>query len=69
MSRQSEAKAKQGYVPKPQTCSNCLHFHSEIVDRKYLGEEKNLRCGIGGFAVKKMATCNEWAAKDGGGNV
>ena len=24
-------------------------------------EDKNLRCGLGGFAVKKMATCNLWS--------
>lgn len=25
--------------------------------------QKNLRCGIGGFAVKKMGTCDEWGGK------
>lgn len=27
------------------------------------GVEKNMRCGIGGFAVKKTATCNHFTAK------
>lgn len=27
------------------------------------GVEKNLRCGIGGFAVKKLATCDLFARK------
>lgn len=27
------------------------------------GIERNVRCGIGGFAVKKTATCNSWTAK------
>ena len=26
-------------------------------------EDKNQRCGIGGFAVKKMGTCNEFTGK------
>ena len=71
MSRQSEAKEAQGYVAKaiPQTCVNCCHFESEMVKRESRwmdtkwNEEKNLRCGIGRFAVKKMGTCNEWAGK------
>ena len=29
------------------------------------GVEKNMRCGVGGFAVKKTATCNEFKRKDG----
>jgi hypothetical protein len=27
------------------------------------GVEKNLRCTLGSFAVKKMATCNQFAPK------
>lgn len=27
-------------------------------------KETNMRCAIGGFAVKKMAHCNRWEAKD-----
>lgn len=28
------------------------------------GVEKDLRCGIGGFAVKKMATCSKFEHKE-----
>lgn len=68
MSKQSEAKEAQGYVakPAPKTCMNCQHFRSEILqgygfNRNYT-KETNLRCGLGGFAVKKMAKCNEFIA-------
>lgn len=65
MSKQSDAKKAQGYVDKatPMTCSNCAHFKSEKVDigiySPYI-TDKNIRCGIGGFAVKKNATCNKF---------
>ena len=65
MSKQSEAKIQQGYVDKavPKTCGQCLHFTSDTVTRTTIWLEaytieSNLRCSIGGFAVKKMATCN-----------
>lgn len=72
MGKQSEAKRNQEYVDKfdPPACGNCLHF---LCDRDcpdwmkdsgheyYLTEsnkiEKNLRCGIGGFAAKKQGHC------------
>lgn len=66
MSRQSEAKEKQGYMPKaiPQICSNCKHYKSETAEKSgFYGpwiKETNIRCGIGGFAVKKQGTCKEW---------
>ena len=34
------------------------HYPVEI-----FGEEKNIRCGIGGFAVKKTATCAKHTPK------
>jgi hypothetical protein len=62
MSIQSENKEKQGYVPKPEfpMCSNCAHFKSDMVATGYGGymAEKNIRCGVGEFAVKKNGTCN-----------
>jgi len=70
MSKQSEAKAKQGYVAKaiPQTCCNCAHFASDIETKESYGgkweHETNLRCKIGGFAVKKMGTCDEFEPKE-----
>jgi hypothetical protein len=73
VSKQSEAKQQQGYVPKavPQTCGNCAHFLSDFIRQPPAfgspngwEEEKNLRCGIGGFAVKKMGACMVWQAKE-----
>lgn len=65
MSKQSDAKASQGYVAKPipKTCANCKHLKMEVEEYKdwmlrIYTKEKNIRCGIGGFAVKKTATCN-----------
>lgn len=79
MSKQSEAKEKQGYTPKaiPQVCGNCAHFQSEMkhptwmkpgIHDHYLQDpscavESDLRCGIGSFAIKKMGTYNEWVGK------
>lgn len=77
MSKQSDAKSTQWYDPRPtpSTCANCAHFASERVQSEYdkrmnvrfpslyLGLEKNLRCTIGGFAVKKMVTCAKFSAK------
>ena len=28
------------------------------------GRESEQRCGIGGFAIKKTATCDKWAARE-----
>lgn len=70
MSKQSEAKLIQAYEPKPipHTCVNCVHFYlDKIESHEYMGiiyfKDKNLRCNIGGFAVKKTATCNHWSQK------
>lgn len=71
MSKQSEAKEKQGYVPKmePQACMNCANFkfdngfHNQDLYGERYPKVFNFRCGIGGFAVKKMGTCNEWSGK------
>lgn len=74
MSAQSKAKADQDYDPKPDParCANCGHFQSDMLPPNWMREndmrrddpsyhrEKNLRCGIGGFAVKKTATCIKW---------
>ena len=58
-------KEKMGYDPKPirKMCSNCVHFKSDItIETAYAREyviEKNLRCLIGEFAVKKTAVCEQ----------
>lgn len=77
MSKQSEAKKKQGYEtsPKRRMCSNCVFYRStfdypkwakdkgitdvEMEDAGYSKREHNLRCGIGKFAIKKIAVCRE----------
>ncbi len=62
MSKQSENKKRQNYNAKPDRdkCSNCKYFKSDMItnERNYT-QEKNLRCGIGEFAVKKTATCSD----------
>jgi len=69
VSKQFEAKARQGYVDKviPCVCSNCEYFASDLVEMNSYGttwtDEKNKRCLLGGFAVKKMSTCHEWSGK------
>jgi hypothetical protein len=68
MSKQSEAKLAQGYEPKPvpKTCVNCAHYRSDIsffksaYSSKDIRQEKDIRCGIGGFSVNKMATCSQF---------
>ena len=68
MSKQSDAKERQQYVDKvdPRVCGNCIHFTSEQVctNAEFVSEwnkpyfqEKNMRCLIGGFKVKKLGTC------------
>ena len=68
MSKQSKAKEFQMYIDKciPMVCGNCTSFTSDKVQTcepttwKPEGwwSEKNMRCSIGGFAVKKTGTCN-----------
>jgi len=68
------AKEQQGYIPKVgerPMCKNCKHkipimeefkdWHGEIATY-----ERGLKCGLGGFVVKKQAVCNkhEMEAKD-----
>jgi len=68
MSKQSDAKKTQEYDPKPrpQICRECKNFQfekvltSELYGQKYY-RDKNLKCSIGGFAVKKISTCNQFA--------
>ena len=67
MSKQSESKQAQGYDPKPvnPVCMNCRHYTSKLTNfASGWPEEKELRCGIGGFAVKKMGTCKLYERKD-----
>lgn len=70
MSKQSEAKAAQAaqvYRITPDTCSNCVHYRSTFVSSSYGAstwvEEKDKRCGLGEFAVRKTAVCARHEAK------
>ncbi len=65
MSKQSDAKEAQQYneKPIPHVCSNCLNYRSVVTTNKGIfggsyQTEKNRRCAIGGFAVKKTASCD-----------
>ena len=63
MSKQSVAKIAQNYTSKaePAYCSNCQHYDSdkEMFETGWglYEKEKNIRCGIGGFAIKKQGVC------------
>lgn len=68
MSKQSEAKERQGYTTDPKNCGSCKHFQCDLEEQKgyyykpfYI--ERNKRCGLGGFAVKKTASCRLWEKK------
>ena len=69
MSKQSEAKANQRYKPYPllTVCATCKHLTVVIVEgagpfSTRTGKRNHL-CGIGGFTVKKMGTCDLWDVK------
>lgn len=63
MSKVSEAKKAQNYYATPDRaiCSTCKHYTSDQVVSSWNNKvllEKNIRCGVGGFAIKKKATCS-----------
>ena len=67
MSKQKDAKAKQNYRTEPNACGNCQYYQSQYVEKRYdafdglhvWDEEKNKKCTLGGFVVKKMAICDQ----------
>lgn len=71
MSRQSEAKERQGYNPQAsqRVCATCIDFKCDTEDRldwrgnKSGENQTNLRCDVGRFAVKKLAVCDMWTSK------
>ena len=66
VSKQLDAKRFQGYRERPlqPECRNCRHFVSDkIDDGTGWIEEKNFRCTLGKFAVKKLATCDKHETK------
>lgn len=65
MSRQSEARLSQGFVltPTHPTCGNCRHLESvqsrnfnDVRAQKF--REKEYRCNIGKFSIRKKSTCD-----------
>ena len=82
MSKQSDAKEKQGYTSDVKKCATCKNFKFDLrvslwmEDQnqqspgkwpvKEYGIQKNKRCQIGGFAVKSTAVCNSWEPVDEG---
>jgi hypothetical protein len=75
-SKKEAAKVAQGYTTDKHNCGNCAHrrFDVELAvwmrdepERYTLernGIEVRQRCVLGGFAIKKAATCGKWAAQD-----
>ena len=72
MSKQADAKTAQNYQAKPvwPECRICAHFQSDKTHtRAAFGgaiytEEKNLRCGRGGFKVAKLGTCDDFLSRN-----
>ena len=63
LSPQAQAKFDQGYSTTPSNCGNCTHRTSTLAQPSWTAnpayvQEKNLRCGIGKFAIRQTATCN-----------
>lgn len=77
MSKQSQAKEAQGYTTEPKNCGNCVWRKFDLELPAWMQAPENIghygerhkvevrqRCGLGGFAIKKTATCQQWRAKD-----
>ena len=69
MSKQTEAKAAQGYTNRGPTYANCVHFSCSKEEVRYnhystrtWTRESNLRCGIGGFKCGKVSWCARYEA-------
>ena len=64
MSKQSEAKAAQGYTKNPACCKTCQNFSSRLEEELNISggiwwiKESHKRCDIGGFAVQSSAYCS-----------
>ena len=73
MSKLDDIKINQGYTTTPKNCGNCKSYTSKFEypgwvktseDKKqfdengYFKNEKEIRCGQGGFKVKKTAVCD-----------
>lgn len=65
MSKQSEAKERQGYIEHPlfRRCRECGHLIVKNPHPYYPAADKGLTCGLGDFAVTANAVCNEFKVK------
>lgn len=70
MSKQSEAKATQGYRTCAACCKNCTSYRSQVTEHPAqfswgnpYKTEKDRRCAIGGFAVQATGHCILFAWK------
>jgi hypothetical protein len=78
---------EQNYRVKREVCSSCRHFQyqrqppdwalklypDDPARLKASAVDVGLRCGLGGFPVKRTGTCNKWsrlnATKDHSGST
>jgi hypothetical protein len=62
MSKQGEAREKQGYQKKPtfDRCRVCKNINSIETHDQYGYPHEKLRCGIGFFAVTANAVCDKF---------
>ena len=65
MSKVGEAKKKQDYNDKPdrRRCRVCLYLKSKKTKNYWGFIDEELRCKIGGFAVKANAICSKFEFK------
>jgi len=63
MSRQADAKKKQGYMGKPLSnrCRTCKKVVSRIRKDNYGYKHESLFCGVGDFKVQANAKCELFA--------
>jgi hypothetical protein len=66
MSKQSEAKERQGYVAHPlsRRCRECGHLEVKKPHPHYQSADKGLTCKLGDFVVTANAVCNEFKIKE-----
>jgi len=71
-----QLKAAVNYRTAHNMCGGCKHYTSEMLAPAWMknagyseiymqkvANEKNMRCTLHNFAVKKTAVCNSWEAK------
>lgn len=70
MSKQSEAKERQGYTTQTPCCKRCAQYRSEFeeLSNVFSGQapyiiESHKRCSIGEFKVISGGWCNEFERK------